>query len=169
MKCGSPSDVRLGAVFVVCMLLAALACTHHPELRLRTFVNDALGLREGARVRVQGVELGKVTAVRVRPQPGKAPVEIDMLLQPTYELRIPTDAKVRLETEGVLGPTFAEIDIQSASGPPAADEAELTAEEQPQPKLDQLTGKVAEAIRKPCKDVVGHPSSVRPQLPKATR
>ncbi len=43
-----------------------------------------------------------------------------MVLNPRYEVKIPTDSIVSLETEGVLGPTYVEIDATGASGAPIA-------------------------------------------------
>ncbi|MGC2697155.1 MAG: hypothetical protein WA738_15325 [Candidatus Angelobacter sp.] len=48
-----------------------------------------------------------------------------MFLQTPYELNIPNDSVVMLETAGVLGEVFPEIDIRGASGPPLLANGEL--------------------------------------------
>lgn len=40
-----------------------------------------------------------------------APAEVMMKLRTPYELHVPNDATVSLYTEGVLGETFAEINV----------------------------------------------------------
>ena len=158
---------HIAAFFLIFALMGITACSRHQELRLKTYVNNAVGLRKGAAVRVQGVELGKVTAVTVRSDGGKPPVEIDMVLQPNYDLRIPADAKVHLETQGVLGPTFVEIDLAGTSGSPVASNGVLRAQEQPQVSLEQVVDKLAESVRKPCKD--GGGSAIPLKVPATRR
>ena len=45
--------------------------------------------------------------------------EVIMNLQTPYELKIPNDSTVSLSTAGILGETYAQINISEASGPPA--------------------------------------------------
>src|SRR5690348_10549925 len=47
-------------------------------------------------------------SVRVRPELGQEPVEVVMMLNPPYEIRISNDSTVSLETVGVLGATYAD-------------------------------------------------------------
>ena len=162
MKRRPAPGTRMATALLISSLMGTMACAHYHELRLRTYVNDAVGLREGAPVRIQGVDLGKVTVVRVRPQQGRPPVEIDMLLQPTYELPIPTDAKVRLETDGILGLTFAEIDVIGASGPLVAGNGVLQAQEQRRPTVEELISKITQGLQKPCRDGDDPPGSAAP-------
>ena len=43
-----------------------------------------------------------------------------MELHTPYELQLPADAVARVETAGVLGESFVQIDISKTSGPPLA-------------------------------------------------
>jgi len=88
------------------------------QLDLKCYFRDAQGLRAGARVRVAGVEVGSVTSVRVRPELREHPAEVTMTVYTPYELKIPSDSTVSIETSGVMGNLFAQINIQDASGPP---------------------------------------------------
>lgn len=88
------------------------------RLEIKCYFKDAQGLRAGAKVRMAGVEVGSVASVRVRPELRDHPAEVVMLLQTPYELKIPNDSVVSLESAGVLGEIFAQIHIQDASGPP---------------------------------------------------
>lgn len=110
--------------------------THN--LHVRCYFQDAGGLQAGAPVRVAGVNVGKVTTVRVRPELRDHPVEVLMLLQTSYDLRIPNDAVVTLESAGMLGQTYPEIDIRSATGPPLEDGGTLKTAASQSPNTQQL-------------------------------
>lgn len=112
-----PSLIIAAAAIIAVTLFATLARPKH-LLDLRCYFRNAQGLRPGARVRVAGVEVGSVTSVRVRPELRDHPVEVSMNLDTPYQLKIPADSMVSLETAGVLGEVFPQIDIQGAVGPP---------------------------------------------------
>jgi ABC-type transporter Mla subunit MlaD len=50
-----------------------------------------------------------------------------MVFNPPYELKIPNDSTVLLETPGILGETLVDIDAASATGPPIGANAVLKA------------------------------------------
>jgi phospholipid/cholesterol/gamma-HCH transport system substrate-binding protein len=85
---------------------------------LKVYFQNANGLRAGAPVRLAGVEIGKITSVRARPEIQAAPAEVTLRLRTPYELNIPSDSTVSLDTAGVLGETFAEINVLGTSGTP---------------------------------------------------
>jgi ABC-type transporter Mla subunit MlaD len=84
---------------------------------LNSYFQHAPTLESGASVCVDGVRLGSVTSVRVRPELGDRPVEVSMEISAPYELKIPNDSTATLSTEGFLGPTFVDINTRYASGP----------------------------------------------------
>jgi len=90
--------------------------THH--LIVRTYLRNTENLKPDSIVKVDGVELGAVKAVNLRPELGKRPVEVVMELGTDKRLQIPNNSIVSPEAEGVLGPTFVEIDTRQAAGPP---------------------------------------------------
>jgi phospholipid/cholesterol/gamma-HCH transport system substrate-binding protein len=106
-----------GAIAVVAfaVLFAYPRLTTH-RIELKVYFQNANGLRAGAPVRLAGVEVGKIISVRARPEMQAAPAEVTMRLRTPYELNIPNDSTVSLATAGVLGETFAEINILGASG-----------------------------------------------------
>jgi hypothetical protein len=108
-------------VVVALGLVLALAKPSQPHLQVRCYFQDVQGLRAGAKVRLAGVEVGSVTSVRVRPERRDQPAEVTMFLQTPYELKIPNDSVVMLETAGVLGEVFPEIDSRGAKPSAAAD------------------------------------------------
>lgn len=100
------------------VLVLALAKPPVRPIELKCYFQDAQGLRPGARVRLAGVDVGSVTSVRVRPEMRDHPAEVVMTLETPYELKVPDDAVVSLETVGVMGEVFAQINVQDAHGPP---------------------------------------------------
>jgi hypothetical protein len=111
---------KLALVFIVVIAAAAIwlpfrkPATH--RMNLTTYFRNAGGLLLKAPVRVDGVELGSVTSVRVRPELGERPVEVIMAIATSYDLAIPSDSVVLLVTGGLLGPTLVDIDTRHAQG-----------------------------------------------------
>ncbi len=128
-------------------LLAGPRLFHH-SLHLKTYFADAQGLRAGAPVRLAGVEVGRVTSVRVRPELRDRPAEVVMTLSTSYELRIPKDSAVVLASAGVLGPTLADIDIRDTSGPPIEDWGVLTSRPAEGPTTQELFEHLLDIVTK---------------------
>jgi phospholipid/cholesterol/gamma-HCH transport system substrate-binding protein len=112
------SLITAAAAIAAVAIFVTLGKPFRHRLDLKCYFQNALGLREGARVRVAGVEVGSVTNVHVRPELRDHPVEVSMTLNTPYELKIPSDAVVTLEAAGVLGEIFPQIDVQTATGSP---------------------------------------------------
>ena len=115
--------LRVGVLILTVLLTVAVLIVLAPsshlfghELELKAYFQNSAGLKEGAAVRLAGVEIGKVRRVHVRPEVKDGPVEVIMALQTSYEVQIPSDSVVTLGTEGVLGQTFADIDTSKAYG-----------------------------------------------------
>ena len=105
------------AVLVLIMVFGRARLWTH-RLEVRAYVQDAQGLHAGAPVRLAGVQIGSVRSVRALPEKRENPAEVVMILRTPNELKIPKDSVVSLATAGVLGETFAEINVQNASAPP---------------------------------------------------
>jgi len=99
-----------------------------------------------------GIDIGSVTSVRVRPEMSATPGEVTMALRTPYALKIPKDASVSLQTEGVLGPTFAEVEIAGASGPPLENGGVLKSKEVVKLTPEQWLERVADIVikQRPC-------------------
>jgi phospholipid/cholesterol/gamma-HCH transport system substrate-binding protein len=112
------------------------------KLLLYAYFENAGGLRVGAPVRLEGVDIGNVTAIRLVPpdkqpapklttpadqitgSPGERidkPVQITMKIGRKYLYDLRSDSIALLSTAGVLGETFIDIDSTSTSGPVASD------------------------------------------------
>jgi len=86
------------------------------KLVLRAYVDNAGGLRVGAPVRLEGVDVGNVIGIRVvsDPQRQAAPVELTMKVTTKYADTMSTACQVELATAGVLGEVFVDLDCRSA-------------------------------------------------------
>ncbi len=87
--------------------------------RSKTYFDNAGGLREGAPVRLQGVDIGNVSAIRVVSDPAKrlTPVEVTLKVNTKYHRNLRKDSVTLLTTAGVLGETYIDIDSAQAKGP----------------------------------------------------
>lgn len=101
------------------------------KIFLKSFVDNASGLRPGAPVRLQGVDIGNVTGIRVVSGKEPYPVEIMMKITTKYIDAIRKDSIIQLSTAGVLGETFVDVDSTKASGPIAQSGDTLPMREQP--------------------------------------
>jgi len=109
------------AAFVVIPLAAILVFafkprTHRPTVR--AYFTNAMGLRPGAAVRIAGVNVGLVESVRAKPELKEAPAEVVIALDPPYDSKVPNDSVAQLQTAGLLGETYVDIDASTAFGPP---------------------------------------------------
>jgi phospholipid/cholesterol/gamma-HCH transport system substrate-binding protein len=147
---------KAGLVAVVIAVIAFAVLFGYPRLfahriELRVYFQNVHGLRAGAPVRLAGVEVGTITYVRVRPEMQAAPVEVTMRLRTPYELNIPNDSTVSLDTAGVLGETFAEINVLGASGAPVKNGGVLKEKPTKFLSTEDLIEKVGDIVRpKPC-------------------
>lgn len=73
-----------------------------------------------------------------------------MVLTPSYELRIPNDSTVSVETAGVLGETYVDIDVGHASGPPIAPNAVLKTVTTPQMNTQEFIEKIGDILSPKC-------------------
>ncbi len=94
------------------------------KLTLVTYVDNAGGLRAGAPVRLQGVDIGNVEAIRVVSGHPKTPVQITLKIGTKNGVNqyIRKESVVLLSTAGVLGETFVDID---SSDPKAQASAQI--------------------------------------------
>jgi ABC-type transporter Mla subunit MlaD len=131
---------------VVLLILVPLRRSAAHQLKVTTYFQNASGLNAGAPVRVDGVDLGLVTAVRVRPEVGERPIEVLMVIKTSYNLAIPNDSVVSLVTQGVLGPTLVDIDTRHAQGPPVGENGVLKSREVTSEESAQAAKHLRDAI-----------------------
>jgi ABC-type transporter Mla subunit MlaD len=127
-----------------------------PRLVVSTCLQDADGLRAGARVRIAGVDVGFARVVRAQPQDRACPAAVELAFTTNYELKIPRDSVVSTATAGLLGETLLDIDISQASGPPVQNGEQL-----PSRRREKLSAeKISEMLHKSeAKNVTASPGS----------
>ena len=101
------------------------------KITLRSYIDNAGGLREGAPVRMAGVDIGNVTGVRIVAGRPLTPVEVTMKVNTKYSFNLRKDSVTLLSTAGILGETYVDVDSSVAKGPEATDGDTLAAREQP--------------------------------------
>lgn len=97
------------------------------KLTLLCYFKNASGLKEGAPVSLDGVTIGNVRSIRVVPARNPFPVEVIMEVGGKLRSGLHTDSTAVIESAGVLGDSFVDIDSTRASGPAPGDDAELAA------------------------------------------
>jgi phospholipid/cholesterol/gamma-HCH transport system substrate-binding protein len=97
------------------------------KLTLRSYFQNAAGLKNGAPVTLEGVTIGNVTRIRVVPDRNPTPVEVTMRVGREFLHDLHTDSTTSIAQAGVLGDSYVDIDSTHASGPPPANDAELKA------------------------------------------
>jgi phospholipid/cholesterol/gamma-HCH transport system substrate-binding protein len=97
------------------------------KILVRAYVDNAGGLRVGAPVRLEGVDIGNVKGIRVVRDPARrlTPVEILMKITTKYSDNMGSDCVASLNTAGVLGEVFVDLDCRQAKGGPLINGAEL--------------------------------------------
>jgi phospholipid/cholesterol/gamma-HCH transport system substrate-binding protein len=101
------------------------------KITVHSYFDNAGGLREGAPVRLAGVDIGNVTVVRIVPGRPATPVEVTMKVNTKYSFNLRKDSVTLLSTAGILGETYVDVDSSAAKGPEAIDGDTLTARDQP--------------------------------------
>jgi len=104
-----------------------------PRISLKSYFDNAQGLRDGAPVRLSGVDIGNVTKIRIVPDKDKqlTPVEVTMKVSTKYSYAMHRDSVTSLDTAGVLGETYLDIESNQAVGPPARDGDTLPTKQNP--------------------------------------
>lgn len=102
-----------------------------PKLLLRTYFDNASGLKNGAPVTLEGVTIGNVARIRVVPTHMPKPVEVTMRIGDDYARSLHTDSTTVIAQAGVLGDSFVDITSQKATGPPPPNHSELRSRDTP--------------------------------------
>ncbi len=102
-----------------------------PTLLLKAYFENAAGLRVGAPVRLEGVDIGNVTRIGVDTSRPLSPVVVTMKVATKYRMGLRKDSVATLSTAGVLGETFVDISNKAAKGPEAQTGDVMKTEGQP--------------------------------------
>lgn len=134
LKVGITVVVALTTLGVLIFLMSGTGGIFTKKMELKTYVDNASGLRVGAPVRLNGVDIGNVSFIHVVSNPAMhlTPVEITMKVNTKYHYDLFKNSHTLLSTAGVLGETFIDIDSAEASGPEAENGDTLPSSDVPQ-------------------------------------
>ncbi len=122
LKVGITVIVASITLVVLIFLMSGTGGFFTRRITLKSYFDDANGLRQGAPVRLSGVDIGNVSSIRVVTGPNPLlPVEVTMKVITKYGFALHNDSKTLLSTAGVLRETYINIDSSGATGPPAKD------------------------------------------------
>jgi phospholipid/cholesterol/gamma-HCH transport system substrate-binding protein len=125
LKVGITVIVGSVTLAILVFLISGTSGLFTKKITLITYFDNAEGIRTGQPVDLQGVAIGNVQAVRIvlgRPQ---SPVQVVMKVNAKFRPFIRKDSKATIETAGVLGESFVDIDSKSAKGEIVDDNSEL--------------------------------------------
>jgi phospholipid/cholesterol/gamma-HCH transport system substrate-binding protein len=133
------SELRVGITVVFALITLAVlvfmmsgtAGFFSSKVTLYTYFSNAEGLKVGAPVRLQGVDIGNVNAIRVVPNRRDLPVQAALRVNMKYKFLVQKDTKATIATAGVLGESFIDLDSHQATKPQVADGDELPSTDTP--------------------------------------
>jgi len=119
----------LGAMAVLVLLILLMSNSSGGlfarKLVLRSYFDNAGGIKPGAPVTLEGVTIGNVIKVRVVPDRNPTPVEVTMRVGWDIRSKLHVDSTTAITQAGVLGDNYIDISSAHASGPPPDNNAEL--------------------------------------------
>jgi phospholipid/cholesterol/gamma-HCH transport system substrate-binding protein len=116
--------VLIGLIFLMSNTTGGLFAR---KLLIRAYFVNAAGLKDGAPVTLEGVTIGNVIHVRVKPDRNPTPVEVTMQVGYQFRQNLHIDSTAAISQAGVLGDSFVDITSVKASGPAPDNNAELRA------------------------------------------
>jgi phospholipid/cholesterol/gamma-HCH transport system substrate-binding protein len=133
LKVGLTVVVASITLSVLIFLMSGTGGIFTKKVLLRSYFDNANGLRVGAPVRLAGVDIGNVTRIRVVEDRSKqlTPVEVTLKVNTKYRFNLRKDSLTLLSTAGVLGETYIDIDSSQAKGPEVRDGDVLPSREVP--------------------------------------
>ena len=135
------SQLRVGLTVVIASLVLAVLLflmsgtsgLFSHRITLVSYFDNAEGLRPGAPVRLSGVDIGNVVKILIVDDKDKriTPVKVMMKVSTKYDFNLRRDSVTSLDTAGVLGETYLDIDSSQAVGPQAREGDTLTTQVHP--------------------------------------
>jgi phospholipid/cholesterol/gamma-HCH transport system substrate-binding protein len=125
LKVGITVIVGSLTLAILVFLISGTSGLFTKKITLITYFDNAEGIRAGQPVDLQGVAIGNVQTVRVVPGRPTSPVQVVMRVNAKFQPFIHQDSEATIETAGVLGESFIDIDSRKATGPVVKDGTEL--------------------------------------------
>src|SRR5215831_3981473 len=131
-------ELRIGIVVLLLFVVVAAGVFYltgesgffEPQYSIVGYFPAANGLRKGAEVWLEGVQVGNVASVDILKEstdPNKS-VAVSMDIYKRYQDFIRTDSKVRIETQGALGNNIVAVSRGTSSGQVLPDGGSLEGE-----------------------------------------
>lgn len=106
------------AIFVfVIVMLGSEENMFEENYVLHASFSDISGLREGASIRLAGLDVGVVTTIEFPPDIGEKQVFVHMRVAKRFQDRIRKDSVAQISTQGVLGDKYISLTLGSAQEP----------------------------------------------------
>lgn len=115
------SELKLGAVLLAALALLAVGILKvggtgglfekHYTLYIK--MENTLGLKQGASVRLAGIQVGNVEDIYLPSDPSDKMVTIELTLADTYKDRIREDSRATVSSLGLLGDKYVDISVGS--------------------------------------------------------
>jgi phospholipid/cholesterol/gamma-HCH transport system substrate-binding protein len=112
------AQLRVGVMAIVAMLIAAVLIflltgtknLFRSTFQLRTFMDDSSGMTENAPVRLNGIPVGDVEALKLSgAKDPRRIVEVDMEIRSSFMADIPKDSRAGIAASNLLGDKFINI------------------------------------------------------------
>ena len=134
LRVGITVLVALITLAVLIFLMTGTTGLFTKKIIVHAFVDNAGGLRMGAPVRLEGVDIGNVAGIRVSTNPPNksTPVEITMKITTKYKESMSSGCELALTTAGVLGEVFVDLNCTQAKGRPLENGDTLATRSTPQ-------------------------------------
>jgi phospholipid/cholesterol/gamma-HCH transport system substrate-binding protein len=122
------TELRVGVLVIASLAVLAVTILYvggggmspfAPKYEIKAMMSDVNGLKEGAPVRLGGVEVGTVTKVELAPS-ARGMVEVTMKIDRRVQARITDRSQVGLGSLGLLGEKAVDI-VGSEQGTPIPD------------------------------------------------
>ncbi len=124
------ASITLG---ILILLISGTGGPFTRKILLKSYFDNAGGMRPGAPVRLEGVDIGNVKAIRIvnDAKHRATPVEVTIKVSTEYMDSLRRDSVTSLATAGVLGETFIDINSSNAVGPVVHNGDELATRDTP--------------------------------------
>ncbi len=130
-------DLRVGLFLVMSVVLLSFFVfmlggqdgMFKERYKLHSAFTETSGLRDGAVVRLAGIDVGEVSLISFPADTSVKAIQVEMEVMVQYQERIRADSVGTIETEGMLGDKYISITVGTPSEPALADGADLPVEE----------------------------------------
>ncbi len=132
IKVGITVVVASVVLAVLVFLMSGTTGLFTQKITLYAYFDNAEGLTVGSPVDLQGVNVGNVKGIQVVPGRSEAPVQITMKINSRFQPLIRRDSRASIETAGVLGQAFVDMDNKQSTAGQVRDGDTLPAAFSPQ-------------------------------------